>query len=228
MLFVYPALLPKDVEPEAPKNYFTKTKTIGHGSIRVIGNNTLDGTDAGTGEIHDYGDGYAIAPYIFTRRAFTSTELAETVDTPLTETSIADFLVYGDNDFNIQGIRYKSPMFDFPFIVDYSRATNNYITPEMYIGLNTRIRTDKVETTAQIRATYQTLDRAYDVSEVFNNKLTTIKGTGAKYVLVEDLLSETTFQTAGTLKVELIDTDSAIMDTPTGSVIQTALFYNML
>jgi hypothetical protein len=228
MLFVYPALLPKDVEPEAPKNYFTKTKTIGHGSIRVIGNNTLDGTDAGTGEIHDYGDGYAIAPYIFTRRAFTSTELAETVDTPLTETSIADFLVYGDNDFNIQGTRYKSPMFDFPFIVDYSRATNNYITPEMYIGLNTRIRTDKVETTAQIRATYKTPDRTYDVSELFNNKLTTIKDTGAKYVLVQDLLSETVFQTAGTLTVELIDTDSAIIDTPTGSVIQTALFYNML
>lgn len=228
MLFVYPALLPKDVEPEAPKSYFTKSKTIGHGAIKVIGNNTLDDIDPETGESHDYGDGYAVAPYIFTRRAFTSTELAENVDTPLTETSIVDFLVYGDNDFNIQGIRYKSPMLDFPFIVDYSRATNNYITSEMYIGLNTRIKTDAIETTAQIRATYQTPDRTYDVSEVFNNKLTTIKGTGAKYVLVQDLLSETVFQTAGTLTVELIDTDSAIIDTPTGSVIQTALFYNML
>jgi hypothetical protein len=98
----------------------------------------------------------------------------------------------------------------------------------MYIGLNTRIKTDKVKTTAQVKATYQTSDGTFDVSESFNKKLTTVKGTDAKYVLVQDLLSETTFQTAGTLKIELIDTDSAIMDTPTGSVIQTALFYNML
>ena len=227
MLFVYPALLPKDVEPDAPKSYFTKTKTIGHGAIRVIDRNTLTTVDD-KGNLYDYGDGFSIAPYIFTRRAFTSTEFAENVDTPLTETSIVNFLVYGDNDFNIQGTRYKSPMLDFPFIVDYSRATNNYITPEMYIGLNTRISTDTVETTAQVKATYQTSDRTHDVSDLFNNKLTTIKGTDAKYVLVEDLLSETIFNTAGTLTVELIDTDGAIIDTPTGSVIQTAAFYNML
>ena len=231
MLFTYPAILPKDVELGAPKSYFTKTKTIGHGAIRVIGRNTLTTIDD-EGNLYDYGDGYSVAPYIFPRRLFTSTEFADSVDKSLTENSIVDFLVYGDNDFNIQGYRYKSPMLDMPFIVDYSKAVtqeNPDITnPNVYIGLNTKINTEN-DDFVDIKASFSALftEASQDISDILKANLRNISGSGAQYLSIKDLMLALSAQDIssypiGELVIQLVDKNGILTDA--NGVVQTAVY----
>jgi hypothetical protein len=231
MLFTYPALLPKDVEPEAPKTYFTKTKTIGHGAIRVIDRNTLTAIDE-EGNPYDYGDGFSVAPYIFPRRLFTGTEFADSVDKSLTESSIVDFLVYGDNDFNIQGYRYKSPMLDMPFIVDYSKAVsqeNPDITDSnVYIGLNTKINTEN-DNFVDIQASFSALftEASKDISDILKATLINISGSSAQYFSIKDLMRELRKQEissypVGELVIQLVDKNGIL--TEANGVVQTAVY----
>ena len=231
MLFTYPALLPKDITLDGPEAHYTKTKNIGHGAIRVIERNTLTAVDD-EGNLHDYGDGFSVAPYIFPRRLFTSTEFADSVDKSLTESSIVDFLVYGDNDFNIQGYRYKSPMLDMPFIVDYSKAVsqeNPDITDSnAYIGLNTKINT-KNDDFVDIQASFSELftEASKDISNILKATLKNISGSSAQYFSIKDLMRELRKQEissypVGELVIQLVDKNGIL--TEANGVVQTAVY----